>query len=86
MDDSNAPLFYIILIITITILCFCLITAHDELERQKNTNDCNTEFSDEERCIIVNGLFHNISESSRGSRQRSIGIDLLNKLHYEDCK
>lgn len=86
MGDSNVPLVIITLIIIIAILCVGLIQTYNKLESAIDAHDCNTDLTDEERCIIVNGLFHNISESPRGSRQRVAGMDLLNKLHWEDCK
>lgn len=53
-------------------------------ESQKPTVD--DVFDAHERCILVNGLMHNISESPRGSMQRNKGMDLLEKLEWKDCK
>ena len=55
-----------------------------EKEQHKPTVD--EVFEDHEKCILVNGLMHNISESPRGSMSRSAGMDLLEKLGWEDCK
>lgn len=43
-------------------------------------------FDAHDRCILVNGLMHNISESPRGSMQRRVGMDLLEKLKWQDCQ
>ena len=55
-----------------------------EKEQHKPTVD--EVFDTQERCILVNGLMHNISESPRGSMQRYYGMDLLEKLKWKDCK
>lgn len=55
-----------------------------EKDSQKPTVD--EVFDDHEKCILVNGLMHNISESPNGSMTRSASMDLLEKLGWKDCK
>ena len=56
------------------------------MEKEQHKPTVDEVFDDNERCILVNGLMHNISESPRGSMQRYNGMDLLEKLGYKDCK
>jgi hypothetical protein len=55
-----------------------------EKEQHKPTVD--EVFDAYDKCILVNGLMHTISESPRGSMQHRAGMDLLEKLGYKDCK
>lgn len=56
------------------------------MEKEPHKPTVDEVFDAHDRCILVNGLMHNISESPRGSMQRRVGMDLLEKLGYKDCK
>lgn len=56
------------------------------MEKEQHKPTVDEVFDAYDRCILVNGLMHNISESPTGSLQRRAGMDLLEKLGYKDCK
>lgn len=93
----NAYIIIIMVMITVCIgiCCFDLgvryATSGDEsfkslIEKEPHKPTVEEVFDTQERCILVNGLMHNISESPRGSMQRYHGMDLLEKLKWKDCK
>lgn len=91
---------YIIIIMVMISFCigFCCFdlgvryaTNGDEnlkslIEKEPPKPTVDEVFDAGERCVLVNGLMHNISESPRGSMQRYHGMDLLEKLKWQECK
>lgn len=91
---------YIIMIMVMMAACigFCCFdlgvryaTHGDEslkslVDKESHQPTVDEVFDAHERCILVNGLMHNISESPRGTMQRYHGMDLLEKLGWKDCQ